>query len=354
MSYKNSNSVVITEEKGNDTNTIAPEPVKKGENIIDYSYPKDISKIVFVRRKNKFKLPVVKKGNSLEDETVEKIGGELKNGVTLRGLTPEEEKRFLPELIGVQPSDNEWIESAKAYWDNITKNVPISNEDGTGGLKLEVGFHYNTKADFEDDEKAIRDKNGVIINPKGTPINIVDYILWRYCLVYSHVANNFNDVGKSPKIRFYIYSQEEEEKEKYVSFEQKKKAQKLFDANLHDTEWVDNVLRVLLINAKGKRISVQELSSMNSQAKVLLLDDFVSETPLGFLAVASDKLLGVKSFIEIAVLSGVFNRIPNTLTISYEGDVIGNTTDEVAIFLTNPKNKEIYDRVKAQVAVRPS
>ena len=324
-------------------------------------FPREFSDIVYIRRKKTESLPTT--GEFL-DESVAKIGSSLKGNSPLRGLNFEEEKKYLPQIIGISNNSPDWEKATKDYWDNISKNVPTSDKEGNGGLKLEIGLRYDTIEDYEKDQKSIKTwgeleiGNGkqkiAIENPKGTPINIADYILWRFCLVHSKVANSLEEVGKSPKIEFYIYSKQKEIKEQKVTFENKRKASQLLYTNLGDRLWVEHMLRLLIQNDKSPSVSIREVSSITEDEKDILLESYMHKVPIIFSAFAEDKNLEMKSFIEICIASGFLVRIPNTNSISFEGETIGNTIEETVTYLNNTSNSGVLGQLRAHVNVKPS
>lgn len=334
-----------------------PLAVKEKED--DWASPRKFSNLIYIRRKKSSgQLP--REGEVL-DETIAKIGSGLRNQGVLRGLNTEEQKRWLPDIINISPDSQNWEAAVKDYWTNISKDVPPSDKEGNGGLKLEVGLEYDNKDDYEYDQKKVKtwgdvETEGVkqkvtIENPKGRPININDYILWRYCLVYSRVANSIEDVGKAPYIEFYIFSKEKEIKDQKVSFENKKKASQLMYQRIGDREWVEYMLRLFIKDDKSPLYSIKELASISPDEKDVLLSKYMDKNPILFTIYGEDKNLELKAFIEFAIATGVLNRIPNTSAISFEGQTIGNNLEETVIFLNNPRNADSLGRIKAQSRV---
>lgn len=312
------------------------------------SFNKEFSRIVYVRRKPQIgALP----GQDL-DEAKSKIGSSFKDGSVLRGLKFDEEIRFLETLLGVNKTSQNWEKMSKEYWANITKLVPPGDGVKGDGLKLEIGLRYTNKEDYEADLKAPLE-NGAIINPKGTPIKLDDYIIWRYCLVYGDVANSFEDVGKSPKIRFYLFNKEKEVQDKKTMLNIKSTATKLMYQRIAERDWVDYVLRVLVAADKESKVTLRELAIITADEKDIILDEYLQKNPARFLEIGSDKNLETKAFIEIAIAVGKLARIPNTTTVTHDGETLGNTTDEVVTYLQNPVNAKFFQAIKAQVNLVP-
>lgn len=318
------------------------------------TFPKVVSNIVFVRRKKSGGGPEIL--GEYVDETRAKIGSSFKGNSVLRGLTHEEEKRFLRDLLGLSTGSDNWETATKDYWTHISKDVAPSDKDGNGGLKLVASLRYKDQQSYDADMNSEK-VNGAIIDPKGEPVNLPDYILWRYCLVYSRVANSVEDIGKSANIDFYLFSKDKEIKDGKVSFEQKKKASQLMYQNIANRDWVEYMLRVLIqgdiSSGKAPAYGIRDLATITEDEKDLLIEKYMQANPKAFVIYGEDKNLELRGLIELAVATGALVRIPNTNTISYEGTTIGNTVDEVLIFLNNPKNNSTLGEIRAKTRIRP-
>lgn len=281
-----------------------------------------------------------------------KIGASIKNNDVCRGLSFNEEELYLPMLIGVQPKNDNWQKETTYYWNCISKQVPRD------GIELEIGFNYkNTEAKGSEKERTEKENCdlGEVSKEEdkwkfGFPINIVDYVLYRYCLVYSHVANNLEDVSKSHNIRFYIHSKSEEVKTSHNILTLKNKAYAKYLNVLADRNKVEDLLR--LLTDKNGVILYQVGQTTDEQD--ILLQTAMLEKPLLFIQYYDDKNLEMKSFISNCITAQRLKRIPNTETIMYgETTIIGNTIDEAVGFLRNDKNSNILNTLKIQSNIVP-
>jgi len=264
--------------------------------------------IIYVRRKKRTdELP-----GSQDQDSVMKIGSSLKGQAPLSGLTFEEEKKHLPNVLGIDPQNQGWNKAVREYWANISKSVP--NDEV--GLKLEIGIGENK-----------------------LPINIHDWIIWKYCLVYGRVANDISTVNNSPKIRFYLYSKDEEVNTKHLMLKVKKKAFNEMIKLLENESKIDMVLRLFGIDAD--KLSLKE--------KELAIDTYATDEQYvhKFVEITTDKSLEIKGFIEDCIFKQKLKRIPNTQTIMYEDSVVGNTMEEAVAYFNNQKNTAIYNQLRA-------
>jgi len=323
---------------GSNTSTIEVEEIK-------IRFPYNEHKEVYIRRKKQ--MGAIPGQNP--DEAKSKIGSSYSGSAPLRGLTFDEEKRHLPAIISINSDSQNWEKAVKDYWASITKDIPSGD-----GLKLEIGLRYEKKEDYEVDRKNNeRDTNGVLINPKGNPINLADYILWRYCLLYSHVANNIEDLGKSPKIRFYIFNKDKEIAIKKVSQNTKRQALQEWFKRMNERDWVNDVLHVLVANDKSGKHNIVKLTSMGEDEKDILMDELIDQSPDFFLKIAKDSNLELKAFIENCVVRGILNRIANTSTLQYEGNNIGSSIDQTIAYLQDKNNNQILNELKAKLKRLP-
>lgn len=317
---------------------------------VKLTFPLDVRKEVWLRRKTKTTaLPGLD-----PDEIRMKVGSSFKGSSINRGLTVTEERKLLPDLIDTNPSNPDWSQASTEFWKNISKEVPPLGTDGKGGIKLEVGLRYENKEAYDADMVKIANSDGVIVDCAGYPINVSDYVLWRYCLVYNRVANDLAQVNASPNIDFYLYTKDKETQDKKAILNQKRQASHIYSTNIGDRTWVDYMLHVLVASDNTSRILLKDVILLSADEKDILLDEYMGKNPAKFIALGNDKTLELRSFIELAISTGKLSRIPNTNTVIHEGVTIGNSIEESVNFLNNPKNKYVYDQLKAQILISPT
>ena len=307
-----------------------------------------------------------------ENSTIEqihnhrRIGASLsKGGDVVRGLNFEEEKKYLGEIIGVSPSSQDWQKATRAYWCNITQEVPADEF----GLELEVGFLYPDDAAAEKgrEEEAAENAKAIAMFEKdldytiqfdvrqkvGQPINLRDYILYRHCLVYNQCANSPKLVNKSPKIRFYLYSREAAQADAAIKVKMRQKAYTMYLELVGDRGKVDNVIHVLkdvIQRYNDKPTNVEKIDVSTDIGKDVALEKLANEFPERLIAVASDVDLSLKAFIERAIGAGELKRLANTDTIIYgDNTPIGNSVNEAVAYLKSEDNREVLQTIKARL-----
>ena len=274
-----------------------------------------------------------------------KIGASIKNNDVCRGLTFDEEEKYLPSLIGVQSKNDNWQKATTNYWNNISKTVPKD------GIELEIGFNYKDEEDGTKEADNASKGESCKEEDKwkyGFPINIIDYILYRYCLVYSHVSNDVANVSKSHNIRFYLHSKKEETKTNHDTLTLKNKAYGKYLEVLSNREKVENLLR-LLTDKNGS--SLYQIGQSNDEQDILLQNAML-EKPTLFITYYDDKVLEMKSFISKCISEQRLKRVPNTETIMYgDNTIIGHTIEEAVVYLQNDKNSQVLNTLKIQTGM---
>lgn len=282
-----------------------------------------------------------------------KIGSSFKGNAPLSGLTVEEERVYLPEIIGIAPIDVNWRKEVREYWNNISIRVPHDKE-GTNarfpGKPIKFGIVFKSKIDKEAFDKSESFEAKAQISKRGEVASkdISDYVLFRYCLVYSKVANAKKDMFKSAKIEFYLYSQETEAKKQYKSFELRNRARTIFTSLLVDKDKINALLRVFGENPDDSFMFLTE------EDKHLKLDELIDKNPNRFINYANDKSLEQKAIIKEAVLVGILHNPPNTDSYYYGDDKqvsLGNSLDNAVLFLKSKeaKNVQVLESIKSQL-----
>ena len=297
-----------------------------------------------------------------------RIGSFLEGRGPARPLTFEEEKLYLPSIIGVSPNDPQWQETIKLYWANISIDIPFDYINGVdqGGKELETGFFYDTeeKAKIGRAEESAEftkyqsERNqGRFYKMKfnkrfenGRPIELNDYIIYRHCLIHHIVANTPDEMNLSPRIRFFMESDTQKLAVATENHVFNLKVMTNYIELLGDRDKVTAVLDVIKHKAedlKNRKNRTYDLSS-NIGADIFL-GDFKDVYPSEFLSVVNDKQLKAKAFIHRAIDAGLLRRLPNTGVIMYEDALLGNSLDETCDYIKLDTNKRVVQELKARL-----
>lgn len=290
---------------------------------------------------------------ALSYDTKSKIGASISatNAMLKNG---DELKMLMPSMLGLSANSPTWDDKVNLYWNSLAKQVPE-----TTGLELEVGFRYtlddNSREVYLKKLTSCKDDSALAEYGEkqkeedkwkfGTPINVEQYLLWRYCLVYGDVANDVADIDKSPKIRFYIFDDTLRKKAEEERFKLETQANMKFYEILVDKDKINNILSVFGHNVLGFKNEVHKQSTLKK---------IVEAQPLKFLAVESDKQLQMKSFIERCIINNLLKRYANTTAVVDVDslDTIGTTLDAAIVYLNDAKHKDVLSRLQTQLMLK--
>ena len=169
-----------------------------------------------------------------------------------------------------------------------------------------------------------------ISETKKEPINVDNYVLYRYCLEYRQVANTLDEVGSSTGIRFYIFKEKEE---------------KQYKLNYRKTKDEALLARMDVINDIDKMQSIIILTNVDLQPTIedqeLYISEYAEKYPAKFLELYKDKKLLEKAFIERLIRAGIFSRPNNSTIVIYDQNQIGANLTEASIWLNRPENSAL-------------
>ena len=256
-----------------------------------------------------------------KEELNYKIGAFSVNGATGRGLTHEEEIKYLPKVLGISPSSPNWDAATDNYWNSISVRIPYPT-----GIQLEVGKNEN-----------------------GEPINISDYVLFKFAKKHRHVGASKEVVHKSKHIWFYIEDLEIENKKRKEIVSVKMEAYKLLTENQDQERFLTGILLVL-----GDKLNKPYLlESMDLNDKLSEVTQLVEENPKDFVEAANAPDLDFRTFLISAIQKGFLTRIPNTEIIMFGQDgetrELGSNYSEAILYLKAENNREFTKRLESKM-----
>jgi hypothetical protein len=292
-----------------------------------------VSKKVFIRRKQDYNAFMNRNADTVRKiDTTFKIGSSLtKSGNINKGVIHDDEARYMPNIVNLLHTDPAFKLAVEDYWSNIAVYIPKGD-----GKEIEVGFMYKTE---EDRAKGEADGTWQTKQQYGEPISIDDYLLYRYCLVYNRVANTIQDIDASNKIRFYLYTREEETATKYADFNNIKAATIKLLEILADRSMVKTLLYVY------ERADIEDTRDQD-----LYLHEEMQKDPTRFLYLAGDADLSLRSFIYKCLSNGLLTRQPNTEVIMIDdAEILSYTINGAIAELKTEKRLPLMTRLRAQL-----
>lgn len=293
-------------------------------------------------------------------EHKEVIGSSISSCRTLAANKGEIETYF-PTLIGLTPSNPDFITRVKAWLSNI--QFIVKESDAT----LDVSFRYNTKRDYlkikakeeaideeyskvnrtnlKDIKDAVARKVKALNELEGTkylygyPINLQEYLIYRHCLLYKDVAKDTALINADPTLRFYIKDEAKELEKQRKFTENRKKAMTKF-IELDASPSAMNAVYIAISLANGTNLS-DALNKTNTEKSTIVMN-YVNENPDKFIKFVEDKTLGLRAFIETLIMRGELIRSEFNQQISTaDGTFIGSNMNEAVAYFNNPNNASV-------------
>lgn len=272
-----------------------------------------------------------------------------------------EVEAYFPALIGLSPSNPEFITRVKAWLSNI--QFVVNEED----VSLNTSFIWNKKSDyvaFKKKEDAIDEEYNKIDRANtaaikdavkrkvealnalesekykyGRPQNLEEYLIYRHCLLFRDVAKDIALINSDPNLRFYIKDEAKEAEKKKKLTEEKMKAMRNFiELNASPSKF--NAVFIAMVASRNENISEALLKDNNEKTTMLM--NYVNESPDKFNKLVNDKNITTKAFIETLIVRGELVRAEFNQQISTaDGNFIGSNMTEAVAYFNNPDNKDI-------------
>ena len=275
----------------------------------------------------------------------------------------EEVDTYFPNIIGLSPSDPNFIMRVKQYLNNI--RIPVDEL----GRSFDTSFHYYHKKDYykiKDAEERI-EKEYQVVNRQditklraalkekitrlnalegtkcklGYPINVDDYLMYRHCLLYNDVAKDVALINSDSSIRFY-FKDDQKEAEKLRKFRlEVNKAKANYVACLADDTLFDAVYTQFCVINNMPVISSLAENRIDREIK---LDKFSADEPVKFNKIFNNKDVKLIATIEMLIARGELIRSQYNQNItSPDGDFIGANMGEAVAWFKNAENTSVVN-----------
>lgn len=339
-------------------NTVTASAENKQEDVsLEYT---DIRKVTIMLVKN---YSLYRKAN---DKTLPKrkdfIGSSVHASRVL-SANKEEVDTYFPNIVGLSPTDPNFIMRVKQYLNNI--RIPVDEL----GRSFDISFHYYHKEDYyhikEEEDKiermyqttnrqditklraALKEKITRLNALEGTkcklgyPINVDDYLMYRHCLLYNDVAKDVALINSDSNIRFY-FKDDQKEAEKLRKFRlEVNKAKTNYVACLADNTLFDAVYTQFCVINNMPVISSLAENRIDREIK---LDKFSADEPVKFNKIFNNKDVKLIATIEMLIARGELIRSQYNQNItSPDGDFIGANMGEAVAWFKNAENTSVVN-----------
>lgn len=249
----------------------------------------------------------------LRKEVTRKLGSAWVPGTRdiVRGLTTEEEKKYLPKYLGVRPEDTTWDERLTNFWAGFVIDVPVES-----GIQLEMGT---------DDE--------------GNPLILDQYMKAHFAKNHQNVAN---DISERSIKKFYL---EDLQRKKQLESEQTNllvKGDTEFTKLITDASEAGKSKLNYMLWLMGRTPT-----RLDHVEKIRIIRKLKEESTQEFLNLVEDKDLPVKAFIQRCLIYSVLKIEGSSY---YAEDVkLGGSEIETIEFIKSPENSAVVGRIKERL-----
>ena len=267
-------------------------------------------RIVYLRRverNDKTRLP-----KDLLQDSKRPIGASYnKFGQVLKGVTGEEEKRIMPEILGVSVTDPMFGKTVETFWFNISIPVPPGL-----GVKLNV-----------------------TVDESGYPVAPLDYVKFKFAVKHKNVVPEDAAMADHPYALFYVHDPVSDKEKKAAELGLRNTAKLKYLELIQDEKRMDDVLSVIT--------SYRNPSVLTLDDKQLILEKESIKQPQAFIEAVSDTKLQLKSFIYRAINAGVFKESGSR--IIYDDEIIGEDIDSAVAFLKSKQGSATYTQAEGKL-----
>lgn len=339
-------------------NTVTASAENKQEDVsLEYT---DIRKVTIMLVKN---YSLYRKANDKVLPKRKDFIGSSVHASRVLSANKEEVDTYFPNLIGLSPTDPNFVMRVKQYLNNI--RIPVDEL----GRSFDISFHYYHKEDYyrikEEEDKieriyqttnrqditklraALKEKITRLNALEGTkcklgyPINVDDYLMYRHCLLYNDVAKDVALINSDSNIRFY-FKDDQKEAEKLRKFRiEVNKAKANYVACLADDTLFDAVYTQFCVINNMPVISSLAENKIDREIK---LDKFSTDEPIKFNKIFNNKDVKLIATIEMLIARGELVRSQYNQNItSPDGDFIGANMGEAVAWFKNAENTSVVN-----------
>lgn len=245
------------------------------------------------------------------------------------GLDFAEVELLLPLVLDYQPSDREFKQKVKQFYDNM--RTKVSHKDG---IVLEIG---------------LRKSNSDPVSKDNLPIIPIDYIRYRHALGHPWVAEDRDAGTGNGTKQFYISDPDKLRASGNNLRVQREKAMEAYLVLAREAkdkpEQIDDVIAVLGKDPRAYKSIDEKLDYLEEQSKsedVAALKKFID--------VAGDKKVAMRGFIAKLVLTGILRMVGSRYLVAETDKILGDSLEEVMLEIADTeKNGQLITVFKSQL-----
>ncbi len=271
-------------------------------------------KTIMIKRRE----PSTRIAKEISSDIILKIGGCLTaTGTPLKGLTFDEEEKYLPQIVGIPKEHLEFTTRVDNWYNKMSINIPYL------GLKLVM-----------------------TLDEDGNPVkqSVKEWLYWKFMLVHPFVAKDKTSIFSSPHYKCYMEDEAEVNNSASNALDEKRKAFLEFSKIVDDEIRLDTCIRSV---ANGYGEPVGKYIKLPFKEKQVAFSGFMEKNPAKFLKLISDPDLDMKSeiysMLDFSILTKAGERI------IYRSTPIGENIEEAVAYLKSAANSETYAIIKGNL-----
>jgi hypothetical protein len=236
------------------------------------------------------------------------------------GLSFEEEKLLLPELLEVPAEHVEFRKKLSEFYCDIDTKVPYDT-----GRTLEIGLEKSNTDD---------------VSKGNMPINIMDYLRYRHAIKHPAVAPNKEESTGNGLKDFYVFDKAEVGKKSSKLLEDKDKAMIIYQETKEDVKKVRQALSMLGINPDKLDTDGDRKEALRAASE---------KEPVKFIKLMGDKDFEVVYYLKSMVDAGVLKVMHNKYFDAETDKMIGNTEEEAIYYFKDDVYSDHVGTLKARL-----
>lgn len=270
------------------------------------------------------------------DEVKQKVCGEFspKSRDTIRGLSYQQERVYLPTLLGIQANDPSFPIKTREFWSDYSLIPTVE------GIRLNVA----TTIGRTTVKKMVNGQDVEIDEEIEIPVNWDDYIAHQFALKSSRVCKD--EVDKD-MFDFYLVNLEDEKKKEFSDFELKDKADGLYVRLTIESKWEENVDKInWLLELLRDKTTPFNINAMDMMEKKMMLSKFKSDFPSAFILACENKNLEFDALLSKCVTNLVIRKEGNDY---YNKDEHIGNEGNIASWFKDPINSGKVMAIKSRL-----
>lgn len=247
------------------------------------------------------------------------------------GLSFEEQKVLLPEILGIEPEDKDFRRAVIQFYHELVTSIPKE------GKKLQVSLTNDNEP----------------LSKNNMPINVKDYVTMRHIIGHPEVAKTKEEAERVYFKKYFILDPDGVTKNAVKINELEDKSMVLYMKHKDDMIKTDQILTMMGVNIKGMKAEDKLLKLKGFAQKNVNMNEHEQKDAFNkFISVCEDKDLEYKYLIQEMIGAQYLQRVGNNIVYAESGIKIGDNMDDAVLYFRNPKNSRELNLLKAQYSLK--